>query len=536
MKTAIYARVSSEKQEKQETIQSQLAALRDYAKKNEFTVIDEYIDDGYSGELLDRPGLDRLRDDAKKRVFDGVLIHSPDRLSRNHVYAGLVKLELDKLGIKVVFLNRPDAGNTPEDKLFAGMEDLIAEYEKAKILERNRRGKLHKANRGILITSKAPYGYRYVPAPKGKDEERRYERVPDHVRVVRLILHLYAKKGLSIRGIVRELRRRGIKPPNGGEAWPPSTIHKMLMNETYVGRTYFNKTVAVEPIHRRNGKDYPRSTNTSRRLRPKKLWVPIDLPKSLAIIDREAFDLAQNRLKENAERSQRNTKHDYLLRGLLKCGKCGSPMYGNICHGKLYYRCGSRHLRFPLESECPVRATKAKPVEDAVWARITEAISTPNLMRERIGKLGTRSRRQRSQIEEDFKSICKELDATAVEENRLLDAYQEGAISLKQLRGQMDKLVGKRERLAGEKVQMEAKLNPSTNLPASTKGLTRYYKQMAKRLDAISGDFEAKQHIIGLLVKRVELNDRQVRIRCAVPVPSAASAPEWRCIGSTQLG
>ncbi|MFC1799460.1 recombinase family protein [Candidatus Eisenbacteria bacterium] len=536
MKVAIYARVSSEKQEKQETIQSQLAALRDYARSNDLTVIDEYEDNGYSGELLARPGLDRLRDDARKQMVELILIHSPDRLSRNHVYAGVVKLELDKLGVKIVFLNRPEAGNTPEDKLLAGMEDLIAEYEKTKILERNRRGKLHKANKGILITSRAPYGYRYVSAPKGKDEERTYEKIPQQVRVVRLVFDLFVRQGKSIRGIVRELQRRRIKSPKGREVWTPRTIHEMLKNETYTGIAHFNKTVAVEPIQRRRNGRQARHKNTSRKFRPREEWVPIELPKRLVIIDKSTFELAQHRFRENAERSLRNTKHDYLLRGLLKCGNCGSPMYGSSCHGKLYYRCGSRHLSFPLESECPVRATKAQPLEDAVWDKIIEALSQPKLILSQIDKLGARHHTRQSQHKDSFRSVCDELAATDNEENRLLDAYQAGAISLGQLKGQMGKLLEKREHLAKEKARMQLNLNPGDNLPISTRSLTSCCEQVAKRLEAVSSDFKAKQHIMGLLVKRVDLADRQVKIRCALPTLPVNSAPDVRCIESTQLG
>jgi site-specific DNA recombinase len=117
MRTAIYARVSTEGQEKQETINSQLADLRNYASQNNMVIVEEYVDNGYSGELFDRPALDKLRDDAKNRLFSALLAHSPDRLSRKFIHSGLIQEEFKKWGIIIIFLNRPDAKDTPEDHL-----------------------------------------------------------------------------------------------------------------------------------------------------------------------------------------------------------------------------------------------------------------------------------------------------------------------------------------------------------------------------------------------------------------------------------
>src|SRR2546425_4142739 len=155
MRVDLYARVSTEKQELQQTIQSQTAALEDYAKQQGQEIVDRYIDDGWTGSVLARPALDRLRDDAARRLFDGVLIHSPDRLARTYVHQEVLIEELKKAGSQIIFLNRPLA-DTPEDRMLQGMQGLFAEYEKAKIAERFRRGKLHKARSGRIVGHMAP--------------------------------------------------------------------------------------------------------------------------------------------------------------------------------------------------------------------------------------------------------------------------------------------------------------------------------------------------------------------------------------------
>ena len=169
-KAVIYARVSTERQEKEKekTIESQIEELRMFCEKNGFLIVKEYVDDGWSGETLARPALDQLRDDASKKLFDIVCIHSPDRLARKFIYQGLVMEELKKKGIEVFFLNRP-ISDTPEDQLLLGVQGLIAEYEKAKILERTRKGRIHKAKEKGIVGSVPPYGYNYVKNPvKGK--------------------------------------------------------------------------------------------------------------------------------------------------------------------------------------------------------------------------------------------------------------------------------------------------------------------------------------------------------------------------------
>src|SRR6266699_3238516 len=161
---AIYARVSSDRQKEQQTIGSQRAALFEYAQAHQYTLAPEwqFEDDGYSGGTLVRPGLERLRDLIAEGAIETVLIYGPDRLSRNYAYQVLLLEEFDRHGTAVVFLNAP-AADTPEQKLLLQFQGMIAEYERAQIAERCRRGKRHQAKAGMInVLSAAPYGYRYV--------------------------------------------------------------------------------------------------------------------------------------------------------------------------------------------------------------------------------------------------------------------------------------------------------------------------------------------------------------------------------------
>jgi site-specific DNA recombinase len=207
---AIYARVSSDRQKENHTIASQTAALIEHAEANGYTVPAEWVfqDEGYSGANLVRPGLEALRDLAAEGEIRAALVYSPDRLSRKYAYQVLLAEELSRCGVELVFLKAP-AGTSPEDQLLVQFQGMIAEYERAQIIERSRRGKRHKAHEGVVnVLSGAPYGYRYMR--KTDDSAAYYEVVESEAAVVRMVYESYTQQGLSINAIARMLNERQI--------------------------------------------------------------------------------------------------------------------------------------------------------------------------------------------------------------------------------------------------------------------------------------------------------------------------------------
>jgi len=140
-RVAIYARVSTARQELEQTIESQIEALRQYVDDQGWTLEERhiYLDDGYSGARLARPGLDALRDAAAEGQFDLVLAYHPDRLARDCVWQQVVQAELERCGCQLQFLQRP-ISDKPEDRLLLQVQGMFAEYERAQIAERMRRG------------------------------------------------------------------------------------------------------------------------------------------------------------------------------------------------------------------------------------------------------------------------------------------------------------------------------------------------------------------------------------------------------------
>src|SRR5947208_2929331 len=243
--TAIYARVSSARQAKDETIGSQLAALRDHAVSNRLDVPGEWVfaDEGHSGATLVRPGLEALRDLAAQGCLDLVLVYSPDRLARKFAYQALLIEELARCGVRVEFVKGP-RGHSPEDQLLVQFQGMFAEYEKAQLAERYRRGKAYRAKTGsVNVLSGAPFGYRYIR--KTPECGARYEVIEHEAAIVAELFRRYADEGATVAELARWLTSAGLPTRTGKSRWDRSVIWAMLRNPAYAGRAVFGKTMAI---------------------------------------------------------------------------------------------------------------------------------------------------------------------------------------------------------------------------------------------------------------------------------------------------
>ena len=306
---AIYARVSSERQKQEHTIASQTEALQDYAASKGWVVAPEWIfeDEGVSGATLLRPALEKLRDLVAQGLVEMILCHSPDRLARKYAYQVLLLEEFAKAGTEVQFLKGPSS-DSAEDELLLQFQGMIAEYERAQISERNRRGKIHRARSGqINVLSGAPYGYRYIRKSEACDA--RYEIDEAQAVIVRQIFGRYVEEQVSIGELARWLTQGGILTAKGRQRWDRSTVWAILRNPAYAGRAAYGKTqlTAQQPRITRpmrlQGISVPR--HPARGDRPSKDWISIPVP---AIVSEETFALAGERLASNRRFARRRTK------------------------------------------------------------------------------------------------------------------------------------------------------------------------------------------------------------------------------------
>ncbi|MCP4143618.1 MAG: recombinase family protein [Chloroflexi bacterium] len=516
--TGVYARVSSSKQREEKTIESQVASLSKYAQEQGYRVASDYIfrDDGYSGSVLVRPGLERLRDLGSEGQLDVILIYSPDRLSRKYAYQVLLLEEFNRNGVEVVFINSPQA-TTPEEALLLQFQGMISEYERAQITERSRRGKKHKAKCGLVnALSKAPYGYRYIK--KGESTCATYEVVEREAETVREIYRLYAEELLSLGAIARYLGEQGVPTRTGKKKWSSQTIYNMIKNPAYKGTACYGKTERtvsqrINRTTRRKG-GFPKRAS-SRPCNPKE-WIEIPVP---CIVSAETFALAAERLKRNKRQSARNTKVFTLLQGFLVCKECGYSLYKSISGKNKYYRClGSDNNRFPDGRVCNSHPIRQDYLDELIWENIIGFLDNPLLIGEELER-----RRQEvlnSKPTQMRRETLKNETARATEAmKKLLDAYQEGLVELDELRSRMAVLKKRTSKLNSELQSLEAKVIEQ-----------RYFMELSLKIEDFSKSLRAsakslgvleRRKILKLVVKDVLVGEEEITIRHSIPLAGA---------------
>jgi site-specific DNA recombinase len=524
---AIYARVSSDRQARDNTIASQLAALRQRVASDGWTISDAlcFADDGCSGSTLLRPQLERLRDAAASGLFDRLYVHSPDRLARRQAHQALLLEELKRVGVEVVFLNRA-IGASAEDELLVQVQGVIAEYERTKIQERSRRGKRHAAQRGaVSVFSQAPYGYRYVP--KSPTTPARWEIIADEAAVVRSIFAWVAHERCSIREACRRLKKQRILTRSGRRVWEPATIGGILRNPAYTGQAAYGKTRVGERRPRlrpqRGRPEVPRRPGVCY-AQPAEEWIRVAVP---ALIATDLFDTVAEQLRENRQRYRvRQHGCGHLLQGLVVCQNCGYACYGQSAQSKTgrshgYYRCiGTDRRRGDGQRVCQMPTVPLMPLESAVWADVRTLLSDPSRIQaeyDRRLKEEPSPSPQREQLDERRQRVQRGVA-------RLIDAYTEGLLDKAEFEPRL--------RTAKQRL---SELDAEAKLIAERETRDQRVKEVIRRLEQFAGhvhqglktaDATTRRELIRALVKRVEVGVDEVRVVFRIELCPFDQGPE----------
>jgi site-specific DNA recombinase len=509
MNIALYARVSSETQAKEGTIDSQIEALRDYAKDNKLTVVEECLDDGFSGTTLDRPGLDRLRDLAQSGNIEGVLILAPDRLSRMQANQIILMEEFKKHDINVIFTSQ-NFDDTPEGKFMLQIHGAVAELERAKIADRMRRGTVHAIKNGQINGSNPPLGYRYIP--KTKDRVGHWEINPEEEKIVQYIYYLYTDERLSGTAITDRLNDEAV--PCRSSKWWSDQIYSVLKSEVYIGMAYMFRRRAIEPNRSPKTKAYRKRKNTSRNQRPREDWVGIPVPR---IIDDATWSKAQELLKQNARTSRRNNKkNNYLFRGLVVCGLCGSMASGYVSNKSTYYSCrAKRGNNVHSKPHDELIQVHHKPFDESVWMGLTELLKDPAKLKAQLEKR-MQSKKSKLPVGQSVNEFEKEFVKLATQEKRMIDAYRQEVINLDELKIQKGIIADRRKVLNTKQKallgRVDAVEQPKITMDMLGDVSARFQRVMAK------ADFAKRERLVNLLVNSVSLYTNKAIVKGNIPV------------------
>ena len=536
---AIYARVSSARQKKDETIGSQTAALREHAAQARLEVPAEWIfeDEGHSGATLVRPALEALRDLAAQGCVDVVLCYSPDRLARKFAYQALLLEEFARAGVRVEFVKGP-RGDSPEDQLLIQFQGMFAEYEKAQLMERYRRGKAHRARCGsVNVLGGAPFGYRYVS--KTADSGASYEIVDHEAVIAAELFRRYTDDSASIADLTRWLTSEKVPTRTGKARWDRSVVWGMLRNPAYAGTAVFGKTQVLQEspgLNRRarlEGRSVPRASKTVDR--PREEWIEIPVP---AIVTAGTFQRAAQRLADNKRYAARNTKVPSLLQGLAACSACGYGYYRTSARTTsrkiYYYRClGSDDYRYEGGRVCGNKPVRADYLDTVVWDHITGLLADPALIRAEISKR-LEVARTSDPVTSQRTRLQAALAKAAASVTAMIEAYSEQLITIDELRARMPHLRARETNLRGQLGAVDAQAADRDAYLKLADDLEGFLAQLHG--NAATATVEDRQRVLRLLVKDILIGPEKITIRHRIPTRADRSGARQRDPGPDTEG
>jgi site-specific DNA recombinase len=493
MKVALYARVSSEKQDVDLSISAQLKALREYAARNDYEVVREFIDEAESGKTASRPAFREMISAARRshRLFDLILVWKYSRFARSREDSIVFKSMLKKNDIWVISISEP-AEDTPTGKLLEAMIESLDEFYSANLGEEVTRGMRESASRGFYLSAVAPFGYRKIRAKDGSKERTKLEIEPNEARIVAGIFdQVLMGKGLI--EVVKQLNREGIAGPKG-KGWIKTSIRKILTNEVYTGTAVWG---------RNSQRDLPV-------IRVENAWP--------AVVDRHTFDRAQMLLKERAPvcLHPRRVASRYLLSGLARCGHCGKALVGQDAKSGqfTYYVCGT--LLKKGAGSCPTRYLNSQQFESLVIDKIKEhVLTTENLTRlvhivnEEMGSLSAEYRQRLDIVLNEIADVDRRLE-------RLYDALETGKIQLADLAPRIQQLRQRREQLQATKWEMEQQLSDRRVELADAETVASYVADLRNLLNESS--LAERKTFIRSFVKEVKVTGDEALLSYTIPM------------------
>lgn len=517
LRVALYARVSTDQQAERYGLGAQITALQQRVAAREYQLVPDgvaavFADDGYSGGTLDRPALTRLREAVQQGRVDVVLCLDPDRLSRALRDQLLLTDEIDHAGVRLEFLTQ-ELDFSPEGRMFFAMRGAVAEYEKDKIRQRTMRGKQEKARRGLVVNP--------ANLPKWLHWDAKTQTVtldPAWTPVVQQVFAWYVDAGWTLRRVASHLTALGYATPTGGTHWQPTVVREWLRNPAAAGTYYQLRMDPVAPkVPRKPASQRARpSARNGKALRPPETWASVAVP---PVVDADQWAAAQERLAENQREARRNTRHAYLLRGLVVCGTCGGRMAGYPpSPGRWRYRCGRLRTgaRIGGQEPCPHPVSIDAPWLDAqVWARIAALLQQPALLAEALAQRDAAASPTRVAAETELRQVQARRAALDQEMDRLVRGYRKGLIPDDQMARETAALQADQAVLRSRAEVLTGTLAQLTASDHAVAGATAFATRWADRVATVTAVEQAL--LLHRLVRRVVVEPGAVRIDTILP-------------------
>jgi site-specific DNA recombinase len=510
----LYARVSTDEQARSGySLAQQLEALRAYAAREGYEVLEEIVDPGQSGASLERPGMDRVRDLVAAGGVAVVLAQDRDRIAREPAYHYLLRREFEEHGTKIRAMN--DRGDdSPEGELTDGILDQLGKYERAKIAERSRRGRLRKAREGkVMAGPRVKYGFKLNNARDGLLVDE------DKMRNVRRIFRMVGTEGHSLNAVFRAFERERIPTPGGGKRWDRAFFRIAILDDVYKPHTYEEVEALVSPevaagldperlygiwwynrlrVRTRqvsepseNGRRYRREARFT--VKPKGEWVAVPVPYSG--IPREVADAARAAIKDNRRPASAGRRFWELSGGILRCAECShtsthhSVRAHSGTHYHHYYYCRNHHKHG--DAECTHRKNHRAPdTEERVWDLISGLLKDPERLRAGLDEMIEAERAgMRGDPEAEALAWLDKIAALDTKRSRYQDMAAEGHITFEELGAKLRELEGQRAAAEEELDNLQLRRAHLENLERDRETLLEEYAGMLpEELDRLTGE------------------------------------------------
>ncbi|MFC1944251.1 recombinase family protein [Chloroflexota bacterium] len=493
MRVVLYARVSSDKQDTELSLNAQLKALRDYAAHNDHFVVREFVDEAESGRTTARSAFKEMISIARRpnKPFGQILVWKYSRFARSREDSILYKAMLKKAGVQVVSINEP-FDDTPTGRLLEGIIESLDEFYSDNLGEEVTRGMRESAARGFYLSSKAPYGFRKVKVQDGNKERTKLEPDPDQATIVTTIFNgILGGKGLK--EVAHELNNRCIPGPRG-KGWGNTGVYTILTNEIYTGVFVWGK-------NSKRGNEPVRTVNACP-----------------AIIDKDTFLKVQNLMKERAPVRQhpKRVASPFLLSGLVHCGYCAKALVGRYAKsGKVaYYVCST--LDKKGSGACQARYLNADRFEGSVIEKIRERILT----RENLVKLVTIVNEETGSIMKSYQDELNLISDAITDTNhrleRLYDAIETGKLSLDDLVLRIRGLRSRQDQLQARRMEIEGSISDRKVELADLETISGYVNDLHGLLK--EGSIAERKSFIRSFVTEVTVTGNEVVVKYTLPL------------------